>query len=220
MYERERSRMQLGLDLAAPSVWASALRAPPPGSSNLPSIAFRTPILQPAAVRRVAEVNTAFGTGMSPASGALRSLSRQHALPGVLRFGGNERPPHDWRLLMKVCAARLLVAMYAWCCSSSSMRTQEESQEPRAVYCPDESGRRVAGASCVAAAEAARPRAAAQGVSDARRRQHNMDAKPAHAGRGQAPWCDRISDQSCRKRSQLGKASKGGWVCITGQSGS
>jgi len=110
VYERERSRMQLGPQRLEPSSWASTRQAAaPPGTSNLPSIAFRTPPSQPAAVQRSSEVASGTRSRVSPASGALRSLARKHALPGVLRFGGNVRPPHDWRLLMKVCAARVSV---------------------------------------------------------------------------------------------------------------
>ncbi len=137
VYERERSRMQLGPQRGAPSGWASARQAPPPGSSNLPSIAFRTPPSQPAAVQHGSEVATVPRTGVSPASGALRSLARQHALPGVLRFGGNGRPPHDWRLLMKVCAARVLVRLGVCGACSSMVHMCKHDDLPSAMLLPD-----------------------------------------------------------------------------------
>ena len=98
--------MQLGPERAEHSGWAGARQALPPGTSTLPSIAFRTPPSLPAAAQRGAQVDP-MTSGVSPASSSLRSLARQHALPGVLRFGGNGRPAHDWRLLMKVYACFL-----------------------------------------------------------------------------------------------------------------
>ena len=96
--------MQLKPERCA-SGWADARQAPP-GSANLPSIAFRTPHTHPSPLLRGAAVKSATH-GTSPAHGALRSLARQHALPGVLRFGGDGRPLHDWRLLMKVTDSTL-----------------------------------------------------------------------------------------------------------------
>ena len=136
VYERERSRMQLGPQRPVPSGWASARQAPPPGSSNLPSIAFRMPPSQPAAVQRGAEVGSVTRSGVSPASGALRSLARQHALPGVLRFGGKGRPPHDWRLLMKVCTAHVSVKLGV-CGARSMVHAWKHDDLPSAMLLPD-----------------------------------------------------------------------------------
>jgi hypothetical protein len=101
VFERERSRMQLGPQGRA-SQWAAARDGAPANSSQLPAIGFRTPGSQPADVLRGANHAGEAQCAASPASGALSGLARRHALPGVLRFGGGARPLYEWRLLMKV----------------------------------------------------------------------------------------------------------------------
>ena len=119
VFERERSRMQLGPQSRAPQ-WGFARKTVPVISSKLPAIGFRTPGNQPAsALHGAARVSSA----ASPASGALSGLARRYALPGVLRFGGGARTLYEWRLLMKVCSWLSSTASSMLCASPQARET-------------------------------------------------------------------------------------------------
>ena len=120
VFERERSRMQLG-PRARTSQWATGAETASASSSKLPAAGFKTPSGQPAGVQHGTNLAGNLHSAASPASGALSGLARRHALPGVLRFGGGVRSLYEWRLLMKVCSFMVAKAAVRACpCTARS----------------------------------------------------------------------------------------------------